>query len=129
MSIQDHTEVKRVFPDIVVCNSREVIAIIELKYLPRVKPRYQKDISTLELIACHRSAIRISNERYRGRDADDQEYSLSKEILFVWAGIHAVHQSQPEHLFSEGHDNLTGCYLQLHAATHSDRAADVYYYE
>lgn len=129
MSARDHNEVKQVYPDIVVCNSREVIAVIELKYLPRKKPDYRKDINTLDLIARHRHSMSISNDRYRGENIDSREYTLSKNILFVWAGIHAANQAQSEPLFSEEYSNLDNCYLQLHAATRSQRAADVYYYE
>lgn len=28
------------FPDIVICNTREVIGIVEVKYLPRAKPNW-----------------------------------------------------------------------------------------
>src|SRR5574339_1190948 len=43
MSVQGSERQVR-FPDIVICNTREVIGIIELKYQPRGKPSWQKDL-------------------------------------------------------------------------------------
>jgi hypothetical protein len=129
MTIRNRNEVKRIYPDIVVCNSRQVIAVVELKYLPRTVPRYKKDIDNLDFIAKHRSAISISNQRFRGHKTDDRDYELSKQILFVWAGVHAAHRDGDGHLFAEGYNQLKDCYLQLHAATHVNQDSDVYYFE
>src|SRR5690606_13711830 len=38
------------YPDIVICHSRSVIGISELKYLPRTRPAWQKDIATFRWI-------------------------------------------------------------------------------
>jgi hypothetical protein len=40
-----------VLPNIVICNSRQVIGVIELKYAPRARPRYNKDIAALAALA------------------------------------------------------------------------------
>jgi len=129
MTVREGNKVKAVFPDLVVCNSRQVISIIELKYLPRAKPNYKKDINTLNLIAGNRAGVSIANERFQGPQADSTQYSLSKSIMFVWAGVHAASNDCKDQLFSEGRKNLTGCYLQLHAATHKSHGPDVYHYE
>ena len=77
------------YPDLVVCNTRVVIGIIEIKYRPRTKPVWKKDVASLEWIASNRDAIRVRNSRFRGIEADGRSYPLAANILFVWAGIHA----------------------------------------
>ena len=118
LTIRSRTGVKRIIPDIVICNTREVIAVVELKYLPRAQPKYKKDIENLAIIARNRKRISISNDRFRGSEQDATVYSLSQNILFVWAGVHAEEES--EALFSAGKRSLRDCYLQLHAVTQKD---------
>ena len=117
MSIKTKNGLKVVYPDIVICNTKEVISIIEIKYLPRTKANYKKDINSLSLIAESRKKISISNKRYRGNEADSTKYSLSKNILFVWAGIHKKGKVESSELYSNGVKSLEGCYIELHALT------------
>ena len=126
ITIQTTDGLKRLVPDILVCNSREVISVIELKYLPRALPKYNKDISSLSLIAENRNQITIANDRYRGIDIDSNEYSLSKNILFVWAGIHAEEKQGNQMLYSKGIQSLEDCYMQLHAETAYNKSPRVY---
>lgn len=116
----------KLIPDIVVCNTREVISVIELKYLPRAQPKHSKDIKSLSLIAENRHQITIANDRFRGSEQDSNEYSLSKSILFVWAGVHAKLKDENKTLFSEGHKALDNCYMQLHAETEKDNNPIIY---
>jgi hypothetical protein len=37
LTIRGRSGVKRIIPDIVICNTREVISVVELKYLPRAQ--------------------------------------------------------------------------------------------
>ena len=108
---------KRVMPDIVICNTKEVISVIELKYRPKAKPLYRKDIETLAAIARHRKQIEISNSRFRGSEKDATVYAMSKRILFVWAGVHAEVKSNQNALYSAGKKSLADCYMELHAVT------------
>jgi len=84
-------------PDIVICNSREIIGVIELKYLSRGKPHYEKDVNNLADIAGYKKKIVISNERFRGPTADAREYTLAENVLFVWASVRA----RPEEIKDE----------------------------
>jgi hypothetical protein len=102
------------FPDLVICNTKEVIGIVELKYQPRGRPNWQKDLQTFEFIVKNRDQIYVSNARYRGIIADDREYSLAKDILFVWAGIHAEWDGRLADHIDRG---LMGYFLELHAQT------------
>lgn len=126
ITIKTKDELKKLVPDIVVCNTKEVIAVIELKYLPRVQPRYKKDINSLSLIAKNRRKISIANDRFKGAEKDANKYALSKSVLFVWAGVHAKEKVEMNALFSAGHKALDGCYLQLHAVTESHKEPMVF---
>ena len=120
LTIRSRSGVKRIIPDIVICNTKEVISIIELKYRPRAQPKYKKDIESLATIARNRKRIEISNDRFRGSERDATVYSLSERILFVWAGVHAEEKSDQGAVFAAGKRSLRNCYLQLHAVTQKD---------
>jgi len=107
----------KIRPDIVVCNNKSVISIIEIKYLPRGKPKYDKDIKNLALIAEQREAISITNHRFQGIEKDKTKYTLPKSVLYVWAGFHTKQNTENKQLFSQGYDILKGRYLQLQAET------------
>ena len=121
----------RVFPDLVICSSKEVIGVLELKYKPRAAPEYKKDIATLSLIAEHRESTAVSNQRFRGQPIDETIYCLSKHILFVWAGVHAITNSTNKEninspLYSAGYNELQGCFLELHAETSINSVPKIY---
>ena len=90
LQIKANKESVKKHPDLVICNTntREVICIVELKYQPRVKPDWKKDIDTFKWIIVNRDKLFVSNTRFRGLETDNKTYQLSKDILFVWAGIH-----------------------------------------
>jgi len=117
ISLRTKGGVKKLIPDIVVCNKKEVISVIELKYLPRAQPKYKKDINSLALIAENRHQITIANERFRGAEKDGNIYALSKNILFVWAGVHTIEKPETDKKYSHGIQPLDGCYMELHAVT------------
>ena len=75
-------------PDIVVCNSRAIIGVVELKYLPRTTAKVDKDMDTLRWIAVQSRRIRLSNWRYSGVRGDAKEYSLANDVLLCWAEVH-----------------------------------------
>ncbi len=126
LSIKMKDGFKKLVPDIVVCNRREVISVVELKYLPRAQPKFKKDIETLSLIANNRDQLEISNSRFRGVEKDGNKYSLSKNILFVWAGVHAKEKKPSGALYSSNIEALDGCYLELHAETKINSKPRVY---
>jgi len=117
LMVRSRSGVQRIIPDIVVCNTKEVISVVELKYLPRTQPRYKKDIESLSTIAKNRKRLSITNDRFKGSEQDATVYSLSENVLFVWAGVHAHERSNAGALYSEGYPSLEGCFLQLHAVT------------
>ena len=120
---------KKVIPDIVVCSRKEVISVIELKYSPKAQPKYEKDIKTMALISRKRNQVSISNSRFRGNEVDSHDYTLSKNILFVWAGIHAKPKNEITKLYSSRFKSLDGSFVQLHAETRHNDKPLIYHYE
>lgn len=109
------------YPDIVVCNTREVIGVMELKYQPRGKPSWSKDLSTFHWLAENRDRIVVSNSRFRGIGADARGYPLSRYVLYVWAGVHAACNID---LGAHISPAMSSCFLALHAETrHGDTAS------
>ena len=117
---------KRVFPDLTICNTKEVIAIIELKYQPRAQPTYKKDIASLNMLSRYRKKLTLSNRRFRGAESDAREYSFSPNMLFVWAGIHGKLKQAQEYQYRRGMRYLGKGYVELHAETSHDAPPYIY---
>ncbi|MEO1526811.1 MAG: hypothetical protein AAFX06_15350 [Planctomycetota bacterium] len=111
------------FPDLVVCNSREVIAVLELKYLPRATANWNKDLTKMNRIAELKDSLFVSNTRYLGPPADEREYRFASKTLFGWMGVHRPFRDgdDPPRL-SSGHRFLSGCFVQFHAITRHNSA-------
>lgn len=114
---------ERVYPDLVICNSRTVIGVIELKYLPRGAPKHEKDMNTLRALQDERGTISIKNERYRGELSNRHEYRLAQNVLFVWAGLYSRDHAGDWKTGSLVERTMTtplaGRFLELHALTAS----------
>ena len=108
-------EIRRIFPDIVVCNTRSIIAVIELKYMPKRLPNYKKDIANLNWIGRNRGRLYVENKRFYG-DAEIRKYHFSTQTLFIWAGIHREREN-PDGLFTGVSNNIRGTFIQFHAET------------
>ena len=102
------------YPDIVVCNSRAVIAIVELKFQPRSNPVWRKDVETLRWVRNQRSSIFVANHRHRGPVIDGRSYPISRDLLCVWAG---VHKESPRKIAEELLPSERKGFLELHAQT------------
>lgn len=86
LTIPDSKESK--YPDIVICHTRRIIGVVEIKYLPRTQPFFEKDLRTLDWILHHEKHLVISNNRYRGEHSSSKEYSLAKDAVLCWAGVY-----------------------------------------
>jgi hypothetical protein len=102
-------------PDIVICSRRLVIGIVEVKYKPRGRAEWRKDLDTFRWIADNRETIRISNVRFRGVAADARSYPLSRNLLYVWAGVHAACELDLAECIEPA---LSSRFMALHAETH-----------
>jgi len=120
----------RHFPDIVICNTVRVIAVIEIKYMPRGLPSSDRDVEKLRYIARHRKHLHVSNVRFRGPASDSKEYPFSDDVVFVWAAVHRapkdLYDSPEAAMLSKGIKELEGCFLQLHAETIEDAKPRVF---
>jgi hypothetical protein len=114
----------RLHPDVLVCNSREVIGIIELKYQPLRRPSWEKDFRSLESVGWDADQIEVDNRRYKGPNPGSRVFSIAREPLFVWASVYASPRREipTEEPLPEIADNL----LVLHAVTNADRAPDCF---
>lgn len=71
-------------PDVVICDTREAICFLELKYVPRGKPATAKDMQSISSIA--RSAgTTVRLDRYRGPALPRRSASLRSDSF----GTHA----------------------------------------
>lgn len=71
------------YPDVVICNTRRIIGIVEIKYAPRVRPQkgVEKDLSTLSFAAREASRLTLSNDRYLGPNAGKKLYPLANDAV------------------------------------------------
>ena len=107
-----------VYPDIVICNTRQIIGVIELKYLPRSRPIYRKDLQSLAFVASNAGGIILSNNRYRGIEIKNHPYMLATDAVFCWGGVYKGRQFD---LADEIDPKLNSRFLQLNALTSNGR--------
>ena len=121
---------QRCIPDIVICSRRRIIAVIEIKYRPRGKAAYKKDVRSLDALARRRKGLSLSNSRFEGPAIDETCYTFSINTLFVWAGFHrpastGSYVDLPP--LSQGFKSLAGKFMQLHAETSSAESPRILY--
>jgi hypothetical protein len=76
-------------PDVVICHTRQIIGVLELKYLPRASPKYKKDLATLTWFGLTATELTLSNDRYLGVvAASPKKYSLAPDAVLCWAGVY-----------------------------------------
>lgn len=111
-------------PDIVVCHARSIIGVIELKYLPRGRPEYEKDLRTLEWFHSTSDDVELRNDRYMGPDRRSiKRYTLAQDAVLCWAGVY----QGPGRLDVESHAvGLGRRFLCLHAVTSDNEAPKLY---
>ncbi len=111
-------EERVVRPDIVICNSNEVICVVELKYAPRGKAATEKDMRSIGAIAADQT-IEISLERYLGPPVPSRTYKISSTTLFAWAGVHKGAGQQSD-VWTADDKFANHYFLELHALTKAD---------
>ena len=80
---------QRRHPDLVICDSKSIIGIVEFKYTPKKRPSYKKDLETLGLAVEHAKTLKISNDRFKGVVSDEKSYKLSPTAVLCWAGVYS----------------------------------------
>lgn len=106
------------YPDIVICNTRYIIGLVELKYLPRGRPDYRKDVSTLEFAASNPAGLAITNDRFLGVTADNRPYPLAPDAVLCWG---AVYTGKPLNVRARVSNALRVRFLQLDAVTAANK--------
>ncbi|TCG04915.1 hypothetical protein BZM27_37455 [Paraburkholderia steynii] len=111
-------------PDMMICNAREVICILELKYVPRGKANTDKDMRSISSIA-RAPGLSVALERYSGSELPPLSFDVSRSVLFAWAGVHCG-DSEPAQEWADpafqGH-----YFLELHAVTSEGREPSLRY--
>ena len=147
--IKFHAEGVQRMPDMVICDTKRVIAIVELKFHPRVRLNAartgelrtgaQKDLQTLVRIARDVAAedakvvsdsprITVTNERYLGKGSGGKAFALAPNMLFVWAGIYRRGDESPSRLahgLEQSGLSIHGRVFELHARTQSGQQPDL----
>ena len=78
---------RTVIPDLVVCNDRSVIAVIELKFSPKGAPGSSKDFETFERMSLQHDMVEVRHTRWFGEKPVRKPYPLADSVLFVWAAV------------------------------------------
>lgn len=121
VSLADQPDAR--YPDIVVCHTRRVIGVVEIKYLPRKRPEYAKDLNTLSWMSTHGAEVKLSNDRYRGEREAAREYHLAEDAVLCWAGVYTAPEVQ---ITYPSDTQLQKRLTVMHAITESGKPAKVF---
>ena len=109
-------------PDLVICNQRRIIGMVELKYVPRARAAYRKDLETLEHLSKHRLKFEISNARYLGPQKATKRYGLAADAVLCWAGVYSGRRIADQAFTNaEARED----FLALHALTSNEAPATI----
>ncbi|MCA8995768.1 MAG: hypothetical protein KDA80_02255 [Planctomycetaceae bacterium] len=128
MFLGEEKSERRFRPDLVICNRRSIIAVIEVKYRPHRLPHpehpFAKDFECLSTMSTAQGTenIHFLDFRYRGALRRKKRFHLNKETLFVWCGFYRMEGDGTEPFdiasVTSRHAKLKGKILTLHAVTH-----------
>lgn len=123
-----------VFPDLVICSqeSNQVLATLEIKYLPKKVPRNRNDIANLAAICDLGSAANFDISRYQGGATNahvPSTFEYSSSSIFVWCGIFSERRECSNFLDAsqvlKEFPHLQSRYLALYALTAGHGAAEI----
>ncbi|MCY4745674.1 hypothetical protein NYO99_11885 [Pelomonas sp. UHG3] len=78
---------RTIIPDLVVCNDRSVIAVIELKFSPKGAPGSAKDFASFERMSIQHDLVKVQHTRWFGEKPVSKPYPFANSVLFVWAAV------------------------------------------
>jgi hypothetical protein len=119
-------------PDLIICNAKYIISVIEFKYIPRfVNGRnseanqegfnsgIEKDMETLSLMK-NIECIKYYNERYVGVENGTKTLQIADDAVLCWAGVYGGEEMAAP-------DDLNKCnkYLQMSAITEMGKEAKI----
>lgn len=131
----------KIVPDLIVCRNRSVIAVVELKYTPRLdlaiseenaSSGLQKDLASfIALYEKSQSELAPSflHERYCGDfGVTFENFKFSKQTLFIWGGVHKWTPDSLKATFSSK-EALRGVpFFEMHANTEDKKKATTAYF-
>ena len=107
-------------PDLLICNQRSIIGMVELKYKPRGRVDYRKDLETLLALSEQRLEFSVSNARYLGPKKVGKVFSLAPNAVLCWAAVYRGKRVADESfLRAEAREE----FLALHALTSEEHEA------
>lgn len=109
------------YPDLVICNGRRAIGVIEFKYKPRARPAVGKDINTLHRLATLGKPLVLANDRFQGL-TEAREYSFAPDAVLCWA---AVYTGGLVTLPARALSSLGSRFLRLDAITHDGDEVEI----
>ncbi len=134
---------RKIIPDMIVCRNKSVIAVVELKYFPRVDMAeseknaisgVEKDLDSFERVyemtqADTETSPSFIHERYLGEFSEKSEkFEFSRKTLFIWGGVHKASSNSLKEKFPS-HAVLQGMPMfEMHANTRDDGKADPSYF-
>lgn len=104
-------------PDLLICNTTQIIGVVEFKYTPRAIPSFRKDLDTLTCVHGATGVVTIANERFRG-EGKPRRYTVAADAVFCWAGVYS--RIDPLRLPSRTVNRLGLSFLRLDALTRAD---------
>ncbi|WP_234262990.1 hypothetical protein [Hydrogenophaga sp. NFH-34] len=107
-------------PDLLICNQKQIIGMVELKYVPRGRASYSKDLETLYILQKNRLKFEISNQRYRGPKGLTGTFTLASDAVLCWAGVYSGEKIRSDAFL---HAESSQDFLALHALTSKDKNA------
>lgn len=111
-------EGRTIRPDLVICNPRHVVGVVEIKYLPRGRAAAAEDIQKLCDIAAA-SDVKVTHDRYKGPKTKTLPLAVHANTVYAWAAITA---HAPDTSWFDVHP---GRFVPLIAVTSSDEDAFV----
>ena len=115
---------ERVHPDLLICNAKAIIGVVELKYQPKKSPNHAKDFATFESLAARDTDMQIENRRYRGPEGGGGRYALDRDPMYVWAGVYRGPVREIPEVPLQNVDR--GKLLVLHAATRAQEEPEIF---
>ncbi len=113
-----------VIPDLLVCRGESVIAVIELKFTPRVKADLRSDIQKLRKVRDAKEPLSIELERFRGVQAKAHKYRTTESTQYVLGYVSfGVPRGLSEFLAGLSDSTLAGRLTVLGALTQNELTA------
>jgi hypothetical protein len=131
----------KIIPDLIVCRNQSVIAVVELKYTPRLDLAkseeeagfgLKKDLTSfIDLYAMTQDGKcpEFLHERYLGKfGVTSERFKFSKQTLFIWGGVHKATKKSLKETFPSKDTLQRMPVFEMHANTQQGMGASTAYF-